>query len=152
MDTPVGLRGIMHIRFRKSIKVLPGVKVNISRHGISTSVGPRGAHLTFNRFGVRQSVGLPGTGLSEVGYLVKDKPSNSGRAKQSSVDAAEVHHLIHHGEGMGCELEGFGCLIVILLIAAVAAYFAANSLHLLPANFVSQLLQQLTQWVHTAGF
>jgi hypothetical protein len=135
----------MHIRFRRTLKVFPGVKLNLSRHGISTSVGPRGAHLTFNKHGVRQSVGLPGSGLSETGYLVKDKQSREEAA-------AEQHHRIHHGEGIGCELEGFGCLIVILLIAGVAAYFAAHGLHLLPSNFLSNLLQQLTQWLHKSGF
>jgi hypothetical protein len=138
----------MHIRFRRTFKVLPGVKLNISRHGISTSVGARGAHLTFNKFGIRQAVGLPGTGLSEVGYLVKNK--NSGGTSES---AADFHHSIHHGEGMGCELEGCGCLIVLILIAAVVAFFGASSLHVLPAAAtLSHLLQQLAAWVHKAGF
>lgn len=135
----------MHIRFRRSFKLLPGVKLNVSRHGISTSVGRKGVHLTFNKYGVRQAVGLPGTGLSETGYLVKAK-----RSEEES--AADVHHSIHHGEGMGCELEGFGCLIVLVLIALVAAYIGANSLHLLPASILSNFLQQLSQWVHKTGF
>ena len=134
----------MHIRFRRSFKLLPGVKLNVSRHGISTSVGRKGMHLTFNKYGVRQAVGLPGTGLSETGYLVKEKRSEEA--------AADLHHSIHHGEGMGCELEGCGCLIVIVLIAAVAAYFGANSLHLIPASTLSHFLQQLSQWVHKTGF
>src|SRR5258706_9858448 len=125
----------MHIRFRRTFKIFPGVRLNVSRHGISTSVGPRGMHLTFNKFGVRQSVGLPGSGLSETSYLVKNKSSEE--------QAADAHHRIHNGEGMGCELEGCGCILVILLIGGVAAYLGANSLHLLPANYLTHLLQQV---------
>jgi hypothetical protein len=140
----------MHIRFRKTYKIFPGVKINISRHGISTSVGPRGMHLTFNKYGVRQSVGLPGSGLSETSYLVKNRSSDKN--KSSDEQAADAHHHIHNDEGMGCELEGCGCLFAILLIAGIAVYFGANSLHLIPANYLSHLLQLLTEWLHKAGF
>jgi len=34
---------VMGLRLRKSIKILPGVKLNISKSGISTSIGVRGA-------------------------------------------------------------------------------------------------------------
>ena len=51
-------------RFRRSIRLLPGVRLNIGKTGISTSVGVRGAHVTLGRGKVRTTVGLPGTGLS----------------------------------------------------------------------------------------
>lgn len=53
----------MGIRFRKSIKICPGVKINISKSGLSTSVGVRGAHLTAGSSGIYSNVGLPGTGI-----------------------------------------------------------------------------------------
>jgi hypothetical protein len=134
----------MHIRFRKTLNIFPWVRLNISRHGISTSVGPRGMHLTFNKSGVRQTVGLPGSGLSETSYLVKDNAANP--------NPAAAHHNIHQGEGMGCELEGCGCLLVVLLIAGIVAYFGANTLHLLPSNLLSHLLQDITQWLAKLGF
>lgn len=54
----------MGFRFRKSFKILPGVKINVGKTGISTSVGTRGAHVTVGKNGARASVGIPGTGLS----------------------------------------------------------------------------------------
>jgi hypothetical protein len=51
-------------RFRRSIRILPGVRLNIGKTGISTSVGVRGAQVTLGRGKVRTTVGLPGTGLS----------------------------------------------------------------------------------------
>lgn len=53
----------MGFRFRRTIKVLPGIRLNLSRSGISTSVGVRGAHVTVGHGQVRETVGLPGTGM-----------------------------------------------------------------------------------------
>jgi hypothetical protein len=36
----------------------------VSKSGISTSIGGRGAHITVGHGKVRETVGLPGTGLS----------------------------------------------------------------------------------------
>ena len=49
--------------FRRRIKVIPGVYINLSKSGISTSVGVRGASLTFRSDGVYRNLGLPGTGI-----------------------------------------------------------------------------------------
>jgi len=54
----------MGLRFRRSVKILPGVRLNFSKSGVSTSVGTRGAHVTIGHGQVRETVGIPGTGLS----------------------------------------------------------------------------------------
>ena len=60
----------MGLRFRKSIKILPGVKLNLGTKGASVSVGKRGMHYTMHTSGRKTvSVGLPGTGLSYVKTL-----------------------------------------------------------------------------------
>lgn len=51
-------------RFQKRITIIPGVRLNLSKSGISTSVGVRGASLTLHKHGVDANVGLPGTGIS----------------------------------------------------------------------------------------
>lgn len=51
-------------RFRRSVKLLPGVRLNFSNRGMSTSIGPTGATLNFSNRGTRATVGLPGTGVS----------------------------------------------------------------------------------------
>lgn len=64
----------MGFRFRKSIKILPGVKINLSKKGISSvSIGRPGATVNVNTKGeTRATVGIPGTGLSYQKRL--DKP------------------------------------------------------------------------------
>lgn len=54
----------MALRFRKRIRVMPGVHLNLSNKGISTSLGKPGATINVGKRGVRGTVGLPGTGLS----------------------------------------------------------------------------------------
>ena len=51
-------------RFRRSIKILPGVRWNIGKKSTSLSIGARGAHYTVGTAGSRTTVGIPGTGLS----------------------------------------------------------------------------------------
>ena len=59
----------MSFRFRKSIKLLPGLKINLTHKGISSaSIGKPGASLNIGKKGTRTSVGIPGTGLSYSKY------------------------------------------------------------------------------------
>lgn len=52
------------VRFRKSIGVLPGVKVNLSKTGVSTSLGGHGATVNVGTKSRSVTLGIPGTGLS----------------------------------------------------------------------------------------
>lgn len=57
----------MGLRFRKSVKVAPGVRLNLSKKSASVSVGGKGARYTVSSTGRRtSSVGIPGTGVSYV--------------------------------------------------------------------------------------
>ena len=51
-------------RFRRSVKLFPGVRWNFGKKSSSLSIGGRGAHYTFGTSGSRTTVGIPGTGLS----------------------------------------------------------------------------------------
>lgn len=54
----------MGLRFRKSIKICNGVRVNFGKRGASLSVGTRGCRYSVHTSGRRTaSVGIPGTGL-----------------------------------------------------------------------------------------
>ena len=57
----------MGLRFRKSIKLLPGVKLNLGTKSASVSVGKKGIHQSFSTTGrATTSIGIPGTGVSYV--------------------------------------------------------------------------------------
>jgi hypothetical protein len=53
------------LRFRKSIKIAPGLRLNVNKKSVGLSAGVRGARYSVNSSGRRtRSVGIPGTGLS----------------------------------------------------------------------------------------
>lgn len=51
-------------RFRRSIRLLPGVKLNIAKTGPSLSIGRHGYTVNVRGRRIKQTVSLPGTGLS----------------------------------------------------------------------------------------
>jgi hypothetical protein len=69
---------LMGLRFRKSVKILPGVKVNFGLKGTSLSVGARGASISIGKQGVYSNVSIPGTGIS-----FREKLSNNSRNERA---------------------------------------------------------------------
>lgn len=68
----------MGFRFRRSVKITPGIRLNFNKKSTSITMGTRGVHHTINSSGTKTtSVGLPGSGLS---YTTRINP------KQSSLD------------------------------------------------------------------
>lgn len=67
----------MGLRFRRSVKICKGVKVNFGKTGASLTVGTKGVHKTFHTSGrVTTTVGLPGTGLYWTETSNPNKRSN----------------------------------------------------------------------------
>ena len=74
----------MGIRFRRSIKLAPGIRMNFSGSGVSWTVGPRGASLGFGSRGTYLNTGVPGTGL----YSRQRLDSGEQRGRPSSESSA----------------------------------------------------------------
>jgi hypothetical protein len=66
----------MSLRLRRSLRLLPGVRINIGKTGMSLSAGGRGATVNVSKRGVYGTAGIPGTGVSIRERLVA--PSSSG--------------------------------------------------------------------------
>jgi hypothetical protein len=74
----------MGFRFRKSVKIAPGLKLNFNKKSTGLTIGGKGAHYTFNSKGKRTaSVGIPGTGLS---YSTSSGGKTSKKKKNSDND------------------------------------------------------------------
>ncbi|MFR4938243.1 MAG: DUF4236 domain-containing protein, partial [Bacteroides xylanisolvens] len=53
----------MGLRFRKSVKIAPGVRLNVGSKSVGISVGTKGCRYSLNSSGRRTTtVGIPGTG------------------------------------------------------------------------------------------
>lgn len=71
----------MGFRFRKSVKIAPGIRLNLSRSGISTSFGRPGATVNVGRGKTRATVGIPGSGLSYSTLLGRSRVAPLGNAQ-----------------------------------------------------------------------
>jgi Protein of unknown function (DUF4236) len=65
----------MGLRFRKSIKVLPGVRLNLGLRGASLSFGGRGVTYNVGAKGSRVTLGIPGSGLSYSASMPHQAPT-----------------------------------------------------------------------------
>ena len=55
------------MRFRRSVRLMPGVRLTFSRSGVGVSVGVPGARISRSPNGrITRTLGIPGTGLSDV--------------------------------------------------------------------------------------
>jgi hypothetical protein len=100
----------MGFRFHRSIKLLPGVRLNFGKRGISASIGVRGAHVTYGPSGTRTTVGLPGSGLS---YTHLDRPHHGRPVATAATATDSAASPGSAGRGM---LWIAGLLGVVLLI------------------------------------
>ncbi len=72
----------MGLRFRKRIKIAPGINLNISSKNISISGGAKGIRHTISSSGRRTtSVGIPGTGI----YYTKTHKRKKGKKASKNV-------------------------------------------------------------------
>ena len=100
----------MGLRFRKSFKIAPGVKVNLNKKSAGVTLGTKGAHFTVNTSGKRTaSVGIPGTGLSY-------STSSSGKKKGAKGKPASTRASFQKWIG-----------IIIAVIAVISVVIALKS-------------------------
>lgn len=98
----------MGLRVRKSIKLMPGVRLNISKSGISTSIGVKGATVNLKPGRkARATVGIPGSGLSYTTTL----SSGDKSAEQAALQAPPRRGLNYRemGQALGFFIALLGC-------------------------------------------
>lgn len=72
----------MGFNFRKSLKIAPGVRLNITKKGVSSvSLGGKGARVNLGKKGTRTTVGIPGTGLSYSSFSSKQVKKETARSE-----------------------------------------------------------------------
>jgi uncharacterized protein DUF4236 len=143
----------MPLRIRKTFTLFPGVKVNVSKGGTSITVGKKGVHLNFSKRGVRETVGLPGSGISETNYLFKNdsKDEDKKEAKKeehvSETDSRSKRHSRRSAQEHASSPWGF---LLFVLLALFFIYFGASALGLLPPNLLTNFLQTLAHLARQA--
>lgn len=95
----------MAFRFRNSIKIAPGVRVNLGKKGGSVSVGGRGGSVNFGSRGVYSNVGIPGTGLnyrSKIG----DHSSSQRKSIQSKSSSPQGANYVQMKISLALQDDG----------------------------------------------
>ena len=124
---------------------------------MSISVGRKGFHLNFSKRGVRQTVGLPGSGISESSYLFKNKADEDKKEKEmeqeerTSEEAEEKPKRQRARRTVGERVSSPWGFFAFVFIALFFIYFGANAFGLLPPNLVTNFLHTLTQWAQRVG-
>lgn len=78
-------------RFRRSVKIAPGLKINLNKKSTSVTVGGKGFHQTVSSNGKKTtSVGIPGTGLSYV-----DVQSSNKRKNYNNTGGFSEENVVH---------------------------------------------------------
>ena len=85
----------MSLRYRRSIRISKGLKLNFSKHGMSLSLGGPGASLNFSSKGTRATWGIPGSGLSYSHYISKKDNSSQTAVTHSDLPALPEFSNFH---------------------------------------------------------
>lgn len=92
-------------RFRKSIKIIPGVRINIASGSVGISAGIKGARVGINsKNGAYSHFSIPGTGLYRRTY---HKPASSDSLPLSSPEVVEQDHKIRSEETVMYKIRNF---------------------------------------------
>lgn len=92
----------MGFRFRKSIKIAPGVRLNLSKKSASVSFGKRGLRHSISTSGRRTtSIGIPGTGIyytksSKIGNMLGNKSPVSGDYTDPYQEVVEFEEALEY--------------------------------------------------------
>ena len=112
----------MGFRFRKSVKIAPGVRLNIGKKSVGISAGVKGARVSVNSSGRKTTtVGLPGTGLSYSktekigGRKTTTRSASSNNAQPIRPDLPPAQPLEEKKKKgcCGCAVYAFIALLII---------------------------------------
>lgn len=88
--------------YRKRVKIAPGVHLNFSKNGVSTSIGPKGAKVTFGKNGTYMSTSIPGTGLY------------SRQKIGGGMGTSSTTNITNSSNNNGCLFTGLSIVLLVL--------------------------------------
>ena len=105
------------MRFRRTIKVAPGIKLNLSKSGVSTTFGGKGFSINSGSKGTYLNTGLPGTGL----YSRKKLSGNSKSYSTGSYTSSS--NKMFSEADLWTKKQSGNSIFVILMIAGIIFLF-----------------------------
>jgi len=114
----------MPFRFRKIIPIGKGFRINLSKSGLSSSIGGKGFTLNLGKRGVRPTISMPGTGLAYTPSM-SSAPSAAINQKSSGLTKNCLTGLISI------------LLICIITTCCLGVIFSDTSLLSTPTPFIN---------------
>ena len=114
----------MSFRFRRSVRIAPGVRINFGKTGASVSAGVRGARVTFGRGGGRATVGIPGTGVSYTQKMSSKKGSGRKPLVLLIIPLLIIGILARLSRQSPSDAGQFTAIIVLVAVIGVIFLFA----------------------------
>ncbi|WP_081403514.1 DUF4236 domain-containing protein [Acinetobacter sp. HR7] len=106
----------MGFNFRKSIKIAPGIRLNLTQKGISSvSMGTKGARVSAGKRGVQSTLGVPGTGLSYTHKL--NSSSKSVKISENTLPTLPLQSFSSQPERKVTLLLGLGIFFMPYIFA-----------------------------------
>lgn len=88
--------------YRKRVKIAPGVHLNFSKNGVSTSIGPKGAKISFGKNGTYMNTSIPGTGLY------------SRQKISGGIGTSSTTNRTNSSNNNGCLFTGLSILLLVV--------------------------------------
>ena len=143
----------MGLRFRKSVKIAPGVRVNFGKKSASVSFGGRGGRVTYSTSGRKTTtVGIPGSGLSYSTTTTKSKakkPSTSGyQSEAEEEDDTPLEPSFYWKLAKTLKIGNtFGrILAVVLSVMSFVLGFAIPIFFVIPVICIILLIKTRKNW------
>ena len=102
----------MGVRYRKSVKIMPGVRVNISKSGLSTTIGSKGASVNIGKKGVYANAGIPGTGVY-MREKISDSQSSTQTKTSNKGPDPEFMRLFEAYKPISLKIDNTGKIVVL---------------------------------------
>lgn len=79
----------MGLQFRKSVKIIPGVRINFTNGGVGLGLGGKGCRVNINKKGMSTSIGADGLYLTDYERFNKGKSNNSNEIDEAEIQRQE---------------------------------------------------------------
>lgn len=120
-------------KFRKRIKIAPGVTLNLSKSGVSTTVGTKGASVNMGKNGIYLNTGIPGTGIYDRQRL-DGKTKKKSNQQQNYVEQGYAEYAEEEPPKTWAELSVTEKIVACLWAVMLPFLWIVNGILWLVAN------------------
>ena len=131
----------MGFRFRKSVKVAPGVRLNFGKKSTGISFGGKGAGVSINsKSGVMGHVSVPGTGLSYTSKPSSHQKSQNGNEAEPAQKSQKSREGMRTVAGNVFLAIGFIAYIALAILMIIMEWFLFAGFCIVIAVFAGVVL------------